>query len=248
MGVWPVFDPAELPRGPHGLFQSTGYRRLPKKAMEIGLTLQDTAGFRFRHASGMGSMSVRVSCHKCSATLKVDDDFVGRNVICPSCRSSVRVEKPTDDRQSGGSSGTWTNESPNAKFVSVQVPAETPKKKRKGRASKRKQKARATRGRNPVRVLACLLIAGLATWFAFFRPADQQLTSVAPSQRTEAESASDPATGDAPTDIGAPSASRTVAADSRGQAPAAASDPNDRFQIIWAPRHVIRAGSTADAQ
>lgn len=193
-------------------------------------------------------MSVRVSCHKCSATLKVDDDFVGRNVICPSCRSAVRVEKPTDDRQSGGSNGTWTNESPNAKFVSVQVPAETPKKKRKGRASKRKQKARATRGRNPVRVLACLLIAGLATWFAFLRPTDQQLASVSPSQRTEAELANDSATSTSPIDIGVLSAGRTVAADSRDQAPAVASDPNDRFQIIWAPRHVIRPGSAADAQ
>src|ERR1700722_4823397 len=113
--------------------------------MEIGLSFQDTAGFRFRHASGMGRMSVRVYCHKCSATLKVDDDFVGGNVICPSCRSAVRVEKPTDDRQSGGSNGTGTNESLNAKFVSVQVPSDTTKKKRKGRASKRKQKARATR-------------------------------------------------------------------------------------------------------
>jgi hypothetical protein len=193
-------------------------------------------------------MSVRVSCHKCSATLKVDDDFVGRNVICPSCRSAVRVEKPTDNRQSGGSNGTWTNESPNAKFVSVQVPAETPKKKRIGRTSKRKQKARATRGRNPVRVLACLLIAGLATWFAFFRSTDQQLASVAPSQRTEAESASDPASESAPSDVGALTAGRVVAADSRGQSPVAASDPNDRFQIIWAPRHVIRPGSAADAQ
>ena len=84
----------------------------------------------------MGRMSVRVSCHKCSATLKVDDDFVGGNIICPSCRSAVRVEKPTDDRQTDGSNGTGTNENPNAKFVSVQVPAGTTKKKRKGRASR----------------------------------------------------------------------------------------------------------------
>jgi hypothetical protein len=193
-------------------------------------------------------MSVRVSCHKCSATLKVDDDFVGRNVICPSCRSSVRIEKSTGDRQSDGSNGTGTNESPAAKFVSVQVPAEATKKKRKGRASKRKQKARATRNRNPVRVLGCLLIAGLATWFAFFRPTDQQVASVAPSQPTEAESASDPTTGSVPTDIGSLSAGRTVSANSRGQASAAASDPNDRFQIIWAPRHVIRPGSAADTE
>jgi DNA-directed RNA polymerase subunit M/transcription elongation factor TFIIS len=113
--------------------------------MEMRLILQDTAEFRFRHASGMGPMSVRVACHKCSARLKVDDDFVGHNVICPSCRSAVRIEKPIDDRQSGESSGTGTNENRDARSVSVRVPAETPKKKRKGRASKKRQKARATR-------------------------------------------------------------------------------------------------------
>jgi DNA-directed RNA polymerase subunit M/transcription elongation factor TFIIS len=138
-------------------------------------------------------MSVRISCHKCSATLKVDDDFVDRKVVCPSCRSAFRIEKLTGDRQSSATSGTGTNENRDAQFVSVQVPPETPKKKRKGRASKKKQKARATHSRNPIRVLACLLIAGLATWFAFLRPTDQQLASVAPSQRTEADSASDPA-------------------------------------------------------
>ena len=188
-GIFRIFGPfltLELSSAHAGGSSNRPLRRSPKKAMEIGLSFQDTAGFRFRHASGMGRMSVRVSCHKCSATLKVDDDFVGRNVICPSCRSSVRIEKSTGDRQSDGSNGAGTNASPAAKFVSVQVPADTTKKKRKGRTSKRKQKARATRSRNPVRVFAFLLIAAIGTWFAFLRPTDRQIGAVAPSPRAEA--------------------------------------------------------------
>jgi hypothetical protein len=197
----------------------------------------------------MGRMSLRVSCFKCSATLKVDNDFVGHNVICPSCRSTFRIEKSSGHRQSDASDGAGTNARRNAEFVSVQPRTETPKKKRRGRASKKKQKARAASSRNPVRVIAFLLIAGLATWFAFLRPADQQIASLAPSQRTQAERSGDPAAGMATTGNGALSASRTVPAGSSTRvSDAAAADPNDRFQVIWAPRHVVRRSSAADAQ
>jgi DNA-directed RNA polymerase subunit M/transcription elongation factor TFIIS len=192
-------------------------------------------------------MPLRVACPGCQATLKLDEKLAGRKLICSNCRTEFHVSPHVIDRrpmqrktaalaEQGGESDVEPGQLPPRQFVPESVAP--PVKRSKRRRGKRWQKSRRNRS-FPIGAAALQLVAGLATWFLFFRPANTQLASLTPGQTSDVNESSDVAESSSPiTRAAQPRHRITNPGGSALNSKTASGKQNDRFQIVWAPgRH-----------